>query len=220
MFNRFAKSRATIGALLVASALFSASLVAPAIGATSPLTLVKRALKTAKKANKTANSANRTATKATKTADSANRTAKSASDTAKSASSSATSARSVANSALATAVGPGKDAGPGGFDVSQSVPVPDDGSAVHADATCPDGFTAAGGGVDVFDGDTLDLVNEGIAITEDSTTINGWGGSVQDQPGASSVADREMEVSVECAKITDLVTNPAARAAEHRLRTR
>jgi hypothetical protein len=206
MFNRLTKSRATVGALLVASAFFTASLVAPAMGAPGPLTLAKRALKTAKKASKTAKSASKTA--------------KAADKRSKSASSIAASATTVANSALGKANGPGKDSGPGALRVSAPVTVPDDGSAVEQFASCPNGYLAAGGGVSVFDGNTDDPVLEGIAVTESTSTGAGWVAAVQDGSGASTVTDREMEVIVDCAKPTTVDIGPGVKKAQSRLRQR
>src|SRR3954471_21281731 len=197
MFNRFAKSRATMGALLVASALFSASLVAPAFGAPGPLTLAKRALKTAKKANKTAKSAGKTA--------------KAADKRSKSASSIATSATSVANSALTKANGPGGDSGPAAFRESSGVLVADDGSAVEDFADCPSGMLAAGGGVVLIDDDTGAPVPDGLSITESSTTGSGWYGSVQDDSGSNTHGDRFMIVTVNCAKPSSLDIGAAAK---------
>lgn len=206
MFNRLTRSRATVGALLVASALFTASLVAPAMGAPGPLTLAKRALKTAKKANKTAKSASKTA--------------KAADKRSKSASSIATSATSVANSALGKANAPGQDSGPGALRISDLVTVPDDGSAVEQFVSCPNNYLAAGGGVSVFDNDTGDPVLEGIAVTESTTTGAGWVAAVQDGSCASTVTDREMEVIVNCAKPTTLNIGPGVKKAQSRLRQR
>jgi hypothetical protein len=206
MFNRFAKSRATIGALLVASALLSASLVAPAFGAPGPLTLAKRALKTAKKASKTAKSASKTA--------------KAADKRSRSASSIATSATSVANSALAKANGPGHDAGPTAFRVSDDVLVPDDGSAVENGVDCPAGMLASGGGIVVFDDDTGETVPDGLSITESTSTGSGWYGAVQDGSGANTHGDRFMVVTVSCAKPASVDLGPAAKAIQGKLRQR
>lgn len=206
MFNRLTRSRATVGALLVASALFTATLVAPAMGAPGPLTLAKRALTTAKKANKTAKSASKTA--------------KAADKRSKSASSIAASATTVANSALGKANGPGQDSGPAALRVSDLVTVPDDGTAVEQFASCPNGYLAAGGGVSVFDNDSGDPVLEGIAVTESTSTGAGWVAAVQDGSGASTVTNRELEVIVNCAKPTTVSVGPGVKKAQSRLRQR
>jgi hypothetical protein len=192
MFSRFAKNRATIGALLVASALLSASLVAPAFGAPGPLTLAKRALKTAKKANKTAKAADKRSK----------------------------SASSIANSALSKANAPNQDAGPTAIRESGGILVPDDGSSVEDFVECPSGMLAAGGGVAVFDDDTGDPVPDGLSVTESTTTGGGWYGAVQDASGANGHGDRFMYVSVQCAKPGSVDFGPGVKARQSKLRQR
>jgi hypothetical protein len=212
MFSRMLKHRAGMGAVLVTSILLLGSLVGPAFGAPSPLKVAKKALKTAKKANKTAKSANKRSKKALSRAKSADTAAKSANTAAGSAGSTAGSALSKAGQALSLAQSAATHSGPGGFGISDGLPVPTDGSSVEDHADCPTGFVAVGGGVDVYSDVDGSAVTEGVTITESAVDFSsggaGWVGAVQDVDHAS---ERIMEVTVQCAKPSSIAGASARR---------
>ncbi|MFL5868084.1 MAG: hypothetical protein ACJ766_13380, partial [Thermoleophilaceae bacterium] len=206
MFSRLISHKAAAGAVLVTSIVLAASLVGPAFGAPSPLSVAKKALKTAKKANKTAKKANKTAKSANKrsksalsSANSANSAANSAHGAADSAGTKASSALSKAGQALGVAQSAAAHSGPGGIGFGTEPTVPNDGTSISDEAVCPTGFLPVGGGVDVYDPNVDAFVTEGIAVTQSSinSTLDGWVGAVQDTDNSS---DRVLEVSVQCAK--------------------
>lgn len=188
---------AALGAILVASLLLVASLVGPAFGTPSPLSVATKALKIAKKANKTANSASKRSASALSIANDANSAARSAGTGAATANTTANSALTKANQAQSTADAAAGHSGPGAVRFSDGLPVPTNGSAVEDEAVCPAGFLPISGGVSVVNANTGDPVLTGFAITESTIATDGWFGAVQDTNGA---ADRVMVVNVECGK--------------------
>jgi trimeric autotransporter adhesin len=216
MFSRLLKHRAAMGATLVVSILLATSLVGPAFGAPSPLSVAKKALKTAKKANKTAKKANKTAKSANNRSKAAVSTANSANGTARSASSAAAGANATANTALTksgqalnAANAAAGNSGPAAIRFSSGVSVPNDGSSVEDQVSCPQGFVPVAGGVAVYDVNG-DIVTSGIAVTESAIDIDGlgWFGAVQDTDNSS---DRVMEVTVQCAKPSSVSASSNAR---------
>lgn len=212
MFSRLLSHKVGMGAVLVTSVVLAASLVGPAFGAPSPLSVAKKALKTAKKANKRAKSASKTAKSANKTAKSANARSKSAQSAATSAGSTATAASHTAGTALtrsgqalSLAQFASQHSGPAAIGFGSEPTVPNDGSSVSDDASCPDGYLPVGGGVAVLDS-SFNPVTQGVVITQSSISFesNGWTGAVQDTDNSS---DRILEVTVQCAIPTDIATN-------------
>jgi hypothetical protein len=205
MFSRLISHKAGAGAVLVTSIVLAASLVGPAFGAPSPLSIAKKALKTAKKANKTAKSANKRSKSALSSANSANSAANSAHGAADSAGTKASSALSKAGQALGVAQSAAAHSGPGGIGFGTEPTVPNDGTSISDEADCPAGYLAVGGGVAVLDS-SFDPVTSGIAVTQSSLNDDGtgWVGAVQDTDNSS---DRVLEVTVQCAKPSIIETN-------------
>jgi len=202
VFSRLLKHKAGMGAVLVTSMLLVGSLVGPAFGAPSPLSVAKKALKTAKKANKTAKKASKRSKSALSSANSAGITAAGANKTAGAAS-------TKAGQALSTAQSAARHSGPAAIGVSDGAAVPNDNSSVEDEAFCPDGFVPVGGGVSVFDSNG-DPVTSGIAMTESAIDVLGlgWYGGVQDTDNASG---RTLEVTVQCGKPSSIVGNSNVR---------
>lgn len=211
MFSRLLNHKAGAGLVLVMSVVLAASLVGPAFGAPSPLSIAKKALKTAKKANRTARSAKKMAKGATNTAKGANDRSKSAQSAANSAGSTATGASHTAGTAL-TKAGQAlnlaqyasEHSGLGGFGFGSEPTVPNDGSSVSDDAQCPNGLVPVGGGVAVYDSN-FEPVTSGVVIIQSSINLefDGWTGAVQDTDNSS---DRTLEVTVQCANPSEIDT--------------
>jgi hypothetical protein len=203
MFSRLLSHKAGILAVMVTSALLASSLVGPAFGAPSPLSIAKKALKTAKKANKTAKKAN----KRSKTADGRSKDAlskaTSAASSASGAKGTANAALSKAGQALSTAQFAAQHSGPGGIGFGNGPTVPNDGSSVSDEAVCPVELLPVGGGVAVLDSN-LDPVTSGVVVTQSSINSDGtgWTGAVQDTDNSS---DRILEVTVQCANPASVV---------------
>jgi hypothetical protein len=205
MFSKLPRHKAGILAVMVTSVLLATSLVGPAFGAPTPLSIAKKALKTAKKANKTAKKANKRSKTADRRSKNALSKAASAASTATGASNTAGTALARSGQALSAAQAAAGHAGPAGIGFGELPDVPNDGSSVSDDAVCPSGFLPVGGGVAVLDSN-LDPVTSGIVVTQSSFNLDGtgWTAAVQDTDNSS---DRVLEVTVQCAKPRSITTN-------------
>jgi hypothetical protein len=213
MFSRLLSHKVGMGAVLVTSIVLAASLVGPAFGAPSPLSVAKKALKTAKKANKTAKTANKRAKSASRRSKDAQSAATSAGSTATGANHTAGTALTKAGQALGIAQFASEHSGPGGIGFGNEPDVPADGSSVSDEAVCPGDLLPVGGGVSVLDSN-FEPVTEGIAVTQSSINLdgNGWTGAVQDTDNSSG---RILEVTVQCANPTEISTNGRDRQHRH-----